>query len=294
MGAIAQRTLRTNPRVARIAALETQMDRNTDDPTCGFMDDPGTANFGRTVRDYTKYRFGYPDELFDRLSSIGIGVEGQHILDVGTGTGYLARGFARRGGLVVGLDRSAPLLAAASELDREAAVSIEYLLARAESIPTPANTFDTVTAGQCWHWFDRGRAAAEAYRVLRPGGRLLITHFDWVPLPNNIVDRTERLILAFNPDWQGGGGTGMYPAWLADVADQGFEAIETFSFDRAITYTHRDWRGRIRASAGIGGSLPATRVEAFDRALDRLLAEEFEDPLEVPHRSFSLHCRKPG
>lgn len=44
------------------------------------------------------------------------------------------------------------------------------------------------------------------------------------------------------------GGTGQYPAWLADVAQAGFESLETFSYDVWQEYSHVAWRGRIRAS----------------------------------------------
>ena len=68
-------------------------------------------NFGATAQDYARYRAGFPDSLFDRLVKYGIGLAGQNILDLGTGTGSLARGFARRGCKVIGLDPAEPLLA---------------------------------------------------------------------------------------------------------------------------------------------------------------------------------------
>ena len=46
----------------------------------------------------------------------------------------------------------------------------QYLRAWAEATGLRADTFDVVCAGQCWHWFDRARAAAEVTRVLRAHG----------------------------------------------------------------------------------------------------------------------------
>ena len=194
----------------------------------------------------------------------------------------------------MGLDPSPDLLAQARRIDAAEDLETAYVVARAEAAPFGAGTFDTVTAGQCWHWFDRARAAREARRLLAPGGRLAICHFDWIPLPGNLAAATESLIEAHNPDWRLGGGTGLHPAWLADTAAAGFQALETFSFDQAVPYSHAAWRGRIRASAGIAASLPADAVAAFDRALAALLAAQFpEDPLEVPHRAFALIARAP-
>jgi len=60
--------------------------------------DPGRAiDWGRTSTDYATHRPGPPASLFERLASFGVGLAGQRILDLGTGTGVMARGFARRG-----------------------------------------------------------------------------------------------------------------------------------------------------------------------------------------------------
>lgn len=246
------------------------------------------ADFGKTARDYGRHRAGFPDEFFDRLSATGILKPGMRALDLGTGTGTIARGLALRGCDVVGLDRSAPLMEQAAELDRDAGVVVQYVNASAEDTSQDATSFDLVTAGQCWHWFDRPRAAAEARRVLKPGGRIVIAHFDWIPLPNNMVEATEKLIEKHNPKWKLGGGLGIHPLWPRDMGVAGFTNIETFSFDIDAIYTHEAWRGRIRASAGVGASLTPDGVAAFDAELRAMLAERWpEDPMRVPHRVFA-------
>ena len=252
------------------------------------------VNFGRTASDYGRFRAGFPDALFARLQDSGVIRPGLRVLDLGTGSGSLGRGFARRGCAVVGLDLSPDLIAEARRLDGEAGVRSAYLAGSANQVALASQAFDVVAAGQCWHWFDRGAAAREARRLLAPGGRLAIAHFDWIPLPGNLVEATESLIREYNPDWAMGGGSGLHPDWLADAAMAGFAELETFSFDEAVSYSHEAWRGRIRASAGVGASLPPAQVEAFDRALADLLAERFAaDPQGVPHRVFCLTARAP-
>jgi SAM-dependent methyltransferase len=252
-------------------------------------------DFGRTAGDYARFRAGFPDRLWDRLAAAGAWRPGARVLDLGTGTGTLARGFARRGCAVVGLDRSAPLLAEARRLDREAGVTVRHVRATAEATGLASGSFDVVAAGQCWHWFRRAEAAAEARRLLRPEGRLVIAHFDWLPLAGNVVEATEALIARHNPAWAFGGGIGMYPAWLADAAEAGFTDLESFSFDVDVPYDHAGWRGRIRASAGVAASLPPARVAAFDADLARMLAERFPaEPLAVPHRVFVVVARAPA
>ncbi|MEE8144137.1 MAG: methyltransferase domain-containing protein, partial [Kiloniellales bacterium] len=77
-------------------------------------------DFGRTAEDYGRHRAGFPDALFDRLGAFGLNGPGLRVVDLGTGTGSLARGFARRGAEVVGLDPSRDLMAEARRLDGEA------------------------------------------------------------------------------------------------------------------------------------------------------------------------------
>ncbi|CAN5607171.1 hypothetical protein BH20ACT10_BH20ACT10_16840 [soil metagenome] len=89
-------------------------------------------DFGKTARDYGRHRAGFPPEFFERIAEHGIGLPGQKILDLGTGTGTLARGFALRGCGAIGLDPSEELMMEAKRLDREAGVSVEYVVGKAE------------------------------------------------------------------------------------------------------------------------------------------------------------------
>lgn len=252
-----------------------------------------TIDFGRTAIDYRRHRAGFPEDYFARIAPYGIGFRNQRILDLGTGTGTVARGLARRGCRLTALDPSSPLIEQARLLDAELGVKIDYVVASAEETGLPDQSFDVVTAGQCWHWFKRDLAALEASRVLRPGGTLVISHFDWLPLAGNAVEATESLILKHNPAWKGAGGKGIYPAWFVDLSLAGFVGIESFSFDIDVAYRHEAWRGRIRASAGVAASLPAAAVEEFDRELAGLLQKKFpQEPLLIPHRVFSVLGRK--
>lgn len=253
-----------------------------------------SVDFGKVSADYAKHRAGFTEAFFDRLVSFGIGKPGQRLVDLGTGTGTVARGLTRRGCLVTGLDQSAALIEQAKKLDAEAGVAVRYVVATAEETGLPEASFDVATAGQCWHWFDRPRVAKEMRRVLVPGGALVIAHFDWLPLVGNVAEATETLIEAHNPTWKFGGGTGIHPRWLADVSLAGFRDLQTFSFDVPVSYSHEAWRGRIRASAGVGASLQPEAAARFDAELRRLLKERFgEEPLVVPHRTWVVLCKAP-
>ena len=247
------------------------------------------VEFDKTAKDYAKYCVGLPDELYDRLQRWDIGLPGQRVLDLATGTGAFGRGFAVRGCQVTGVDMGAHLMEEAKQLDAEADVSLEYVLAPAEDTGLHDASYDVVGAATAWHWFDGYAAAREAYRVLKPGGKLVIAYFSWIPLPGNVVEATEQLILSHNPGWPLSGMAGFWTSCLKDVAGAGLSDIETFSFDILVPYTHEAWRGRIRASAGVGASLSPEAVERFDEEHGQVLMRDFpEDPLQVLHRAFAV------
>jgi demethylmenaquinone methyltransferase/2-methoxy-6-polyprenyl-1,4-benzoquinol methylase len=104
---------------------------------------------------------------------------GQHVLDVATGTGKLARAAARAvgpGGEVVGLDASGGMLERASRAGGEtAAAPIRWMLGDALAMPFEDSGFDAVTIGfglRNLAGVDAG--LREMARVLRPGGRLVV------------------------------------------------------------------------------------------------------------------------
>jgi SAM-dependent methyltransferase len=186
------------------------------------------------------------------------------------------------------------LLDQAREIDRREGLRVEYRVGRAEETLLPDAFADVVSAGQCWHWFDRPRAVEEISRVLRPSGSLAIAHFDWIPLSHNLVRATEELIERHNPDWKFGWGFGVHPGWLRDLGEAGYRGLKTFSYDVDVSYTPEAWRGRIRASAGVGGSLSTPQIREFDDALEHLLTTRYPgDILCIPHRVFAVVALPP-
>ncbi|MCC2666424.1 MAG: methyltransferase [Gammaproteobacteria bacterium] len=249
-----------------------------------------SPDFGKTATDYRKYRHGFPEDFFVRLKKRGIGIAGQKVLDLGTGTGTVARGFAVAGCKVIAIDPAEKLIEEAKNIDQESGVSgTTYVMGVAEDTKQPEHFFDVVVAGQCWHWFDAQKAIQEIQRVLKPDGKLIIAHYDWIPSKGSVAELSETLILKHNPAWKMGGGNGFYPQWVTQLVEAGFQNVETYSFDSIAQYSHEAWRGRIRASAGISATLSQEQVARFDEEHAATLRRKFpEESLHVPHRCFTV------
>lgn len=246
--------------------------------------DPGrTFDWSRTSADYAAFRPGPPPRLYAMLAALGIGLPGQRLLDLGTGTGLLAREFARRGALVRGTDLAPGQIdAARAEAAREG-LAIDFRVAPAEAAPFGDASFDVVTAGQCWWYFDAPRTVAEVGRLLAPGGRLVVTQFSWLPREDPVARASEALVLRFNPGWQGANWSGRIPS-VPPWADGLAQVCAMFWFDEAVPFTREGWRGRIRACRGIGASLSDAEVQAFDAEHDEMLRRIAPETFTVRHR----------
>lgn len=102
---------------------------------------------------------------------------GNRLLDVACGTGVLTRAALRRvgpSGEVVGLDPSTAMLAVASKI----APDVTWKQGVAEALPFDDASFDVVTCQFGLMFFDRPRALREMMRVLKPGGRLVVSVWD--------------------------------------------------------------------------------------------------------------------
>ena len=255
-----------------------------------------TVDFGKTAHDYATYRTVFPPELFARLAGVGVGVAGQRVVDLGTGTGVLARGFAAGGCTVTGVDVAPELLEQGRQQDGVAGVSVDYRVAPAEETGLAGGMWDVVSAGQCWHWFDRERVAMEVRRLLVAGGVLVICYRDYEVVPGNVCAASEELVVAYNPGWPLAGGVGIDAGqWEVELGAAGFVDVEMISFEVIVPFTHESWRGRMRSSNGVGASLSEARVAEFDADLAALLRERFpEEPLLVPHRIWALVAKRAG
>jgi SAM-dependent methyltransferase len=253
-------------------------------------------DFGRHSEDYAEYRPGFPTSFYQRIDAINRIGESRS-LDLATGPGTIALELAARGSSVVGIDISAELVATATRVAKERSLEDQahFKVASAENTGMDASSFDLVTAGQCWHWFDSAAAMAETRRVLRPGGVLAIARCSYLTEHTPVARETEDLILEFNPSWTMAGETGILPDQIDEVIHGGYRLVEQFCYHHDEEFSHARWRGRMRTCSGVGsGGLSSSEVLRFDEALSRLLSRKYPDPMLVEHRVWCVVARKPS
>ncbi len=133
------------------------------------------AQYDRGARLYM-----FPEYKYFVWKILRQGIRRGRVLDIGTGSGRLAIELAKARGCdfeIVGLDVSPDMLEKARENARKARVdhNLNYVLANAESLPFPDNSFDLVISyASLHHWFDPVKVINEAHRVVGEKGCLVI------------------------------------------------------------------------------------------------------------------------
>lgn len=151
--------------------------------TGGFIDKFSDASAG-----YRRSRPFYPPALFEALAALAPGRD--LAWDVGTGNGQAAGALASHFARVHATDPSPQQIAEAVPAER-----VTYRVELAEQVSLPDGCADLVLAAQSLHWFDRARFYAEAKRVLKPGGVLAATGYDWIYVSPDIDQTINRHLM---------------------------------------------------------------------------------------------------
>jgi arsenite methyltransferase len=143
--------------------------------------------FGQDASRKLEATYQTPDVVAQRAATLqALALQaGERVVDVGSGPGLLAAEMAAQvgpAGRVVGLDLSDSMLALSRERRGDLATSkcLRFLKADAARLPFADGTFDVAVSTQVYEYVpDVPAALAEVYRVLCPGGRVLILDTDW-------------------------------------------------------------------------------------------------------------------
>ena len=110
-------------------------------------------DWGKASESYAKYRDIYPVEFYQRIIDLGYCKNGQNILDLATGTGVLPRNMYKYGGKWTGIDIAENQIKYAKLLSKD--FDINYIVSPVEKLDFEENSFDVITACQCFMYFDK-------------------------------------------------------------------------------------------------------------------------------------------
>lgn len=239
-------------------------------------------DWGKTSCDYAKYRDIYPQVFYEKILSRKIGIKGQKILDIGTGTGVLPRNMYRYGADWTGIDASENQIEQAKILADNSGLNIEFFHCPAEDIDFPDESFDAVTACQCIWYPDHKILAPKIAKALKPNGKFLILYMAWLPFEDEIAGKSEEIILKYNPDWTGAGEIRKH-VWIPEKYSNYFDITLQEEFDVSVPFTRESWHGRMRACRGVGASMSAEALLKWNEEHSKMLQNSAPPVFSILH-----------
>lgn len=254
--------------------------------------DGGKAfDWGKTSDTYAKYRDIYPALFYQKIVDRGLCINGQTVLDLGTGTGVLPRNMVRYGAHWTGTDISPEQIAWAEKLANAQGTSIAFHTVATEQIRFPAASFDVVTACQCFWYFDHEKIAPVLWDMLKPDGTLLLLYMAWLPYEDELAGASEALVLKYNPQWSGAGET-RKPIAIPEAVYRYFDLTDHEEYDVMVPFTRESWHGRMKACRGVGASLHADELARWEAEHKELLKKTAPPSFEILHYAALAVLRK--
>src|ERR1051325_10580363 len=126
------------------------------------------GRFASTAKLYEQFRPAYPPEFFRDVAQ-KLQMSKQHrLLDIGTGPGLLAIGFAPYAGHVTAIDPEPAMLAVARRAMARAGQTAQLIEGRVGVLPAATGPFDVVTVGRALHWIDPTAFGSLFARLVAP------------------------------------------------------------------------------------------------------------------------------
>jgi SAM-dependent methyltransferase len=249
-------------------------------------------SFGMDAERYDRARPRYPEALVNRIVAAS---PGREVLDVGCGTGIEARQFAAAGCHVLGIEPDKRMAAFA----QHSGVDVE--VATFEAWEPAGRVFDTVVAGQSWHWVDPASGPAKAVRVLRPGGRVAVFGHVFQP-PAEVADAATLAYRRVAPDspFNARSSSGdqpsrsalqIYQTMFSRFADHirevdGFEAPEQWRFDWEQPYSRDEWLDLLPTTGGLT-QLPSAKLHQILDAVG-VVIDAIGGSFTMPHVTLAV------
>ncbi|MBQ7202421.1 MAG: class I SAM-dependent methyltransferase [Eubacterium sp.] len=242
------------------------------------VDSGAEFEWGFTSEQYAEFRDIYPPELYARLRALGVASDGTAWLDLGTGTGVLPLNLYNKNADITATDITAEQIHFAKQLSKSKGYDINFFTAPAEHTGLPDNSFDCITAAQCFWYFDREAIKTEVKRLIKPGGKLIKIFMDW-SLDDEIAAKSVELVKRYNPVWTSGESA------FEDLYDDLFDGRVTESFESCLPFTRDTWHGRMCACRGTLASMNKEQFDAWSSAHLKMLSD-YPESFSVLHKIY--------
>lgn len=253
------------------------------------IDNGKAFDWGKTSTDYAKFRDIYPQVFYEKIISRKLCIHGQSILDIGTGTGVLPRNMYHYGAKWIGTDISKNQIEQAKILSE--GMGIDYYTLSVENIDFSDHSFDVITACQCFWYFNHEQIEPNLFRMLKPGGSILVLYMAWLPFEDKIAKASEELVLKYSPKWTGAGET-IHPIKIPDCYNEKFEIIYHEEYPLDVHFTRESWNGRMKACRGIGASLTQAEIDSWEVEHKKLLEEIAPADFDILHYGAIVELKK--
>jgi len=242
--------------------------------------------FDAWADDYERFRPGYPPALFDLIAERLALPTDAAVVDLGAGTGKVARSAAARGWHVTAVDPGEPMLEVLRRVSAAEQLEVATVRASAEATGLPSRSFDAALAGEAYHWFDARVALAEMARIVRPGGGIA---FFWNSVEEDhspLVAAERELVARYGIDGSDVRKPGPLPETRAAIrAAPGFDEPEFVQVPHLVTMTGAEYVGLAHTKSHLR-TAPEGLQRRFGRAFEAMLVAHGVGPtdqIDVPY-----------
>jgi SAM-dependent methyltransferase len=227
------------------------------------------GRFATTVPLYAELRPPYPPEFFSTVAaSLGFSRQAA-LIDLGTGPGLLALGFAPYVGRIVGVDPEPAMLAVARLAAERRSQNFTLIEGKAEALPDSVGRFDVVTIGRALHWMDRDAMAALLPRLVAPDGVIVVCS------SSSAADGSNPWLDQYNEArrlWSGAGGGTRHREVLAAVLEgTRLKLVDEIAVESSHEVSVSDLARRVLTFSTSSPAVLGDKAEAMLRDVDERL-----------------------
>lgn len=203
---------------------------------------PQRLVFGSVAERYDRHRPGYPQELLiDLVGRTGLPPQDIAALDVGGGTGKVARALLALGVRGTMVEPDASMAAVAAPELEAGGWAIE--LSDFEGCRVTDASIDLLTCGQAWHWVEPVSGMERVRAVIRPGGVAAIfwNRHEWAdPALRDALDRVYEEHAPGMSSSLATAGRG-HKGLVSDIDPSGFTVVDVPLYPFSIDYSTQAW-----------------------------------------------------